>query len=69
MAQTDNGDVASGKTKSKKAIFKESVFDIRLPAGLGISLIDDTPRELLYLSARGIRLRFLCCSSCSCLMP
>ncbi len=48
-----------GTGKQRKPSFKESTLDIRLPAGFGVSLIDDTPRELLYLSARGIRLRYV----------
>ena len=36
--------------------FSETIIDLRLPTGLGLSFIDDRPQELIFVSARGIRL-------------
>ena len=39
-----------------KAKYGEFSVMLQLPHGFGVSLIDDRPQELLYLSTRGIKL-------------
>ena len=59
MKQISADNYLGSRFQSRSAIFPtEMQLTVRL-GGIGISLVDATPRELLYLAANGIRLQLL----------